>query len=207
MLTEIGGWLLLCSVSAGLVQKGSYFYRGPYLQQVMQWALALIMEEVILGNGCSWGPIFHIRTVVCLFCREDYGAKDENMLWEQIKYLTNSVPFGKGMIWYTYELKKENFPYLKKEKKYFPSKYNNELILPQRRIFHVCNYIQISSWIFSISSSYALPQTLIHSLCCHIQQIQQNHMPVKHVLLCLFPPVIFQTSGLVWKGVLSSFRH
>lgn len=35
------------------------------------------------------------------------------------------------MVCYALELKDENFPPLEKEKKYFPSKYNSELLLPQ----------------------------------------------------------------------------
>lgn len=133
------------------------------------------MEEVIPGNEHSWGPIIYVRTAVCLFCREDDSAKDKSVLWEQIKDLTNSVPFEKGTVWYAYELKKENFPPLKNEKTHFPSKYNTELIFPQRRIFHLCDYVQMSSWIFNIGTSYALPQTPVQYVLSYTADTAKPH--------------------------------
>lgn len=137
------------------------------------------------SQWCSWGPIFPVRTAACLFCREDDGVKDEDVICEQVKYLTNSVPFGKGMIWYAYELKKENFPALKKKKDTSSQNTIVSWFFPGGES-SISNYMQISSWIFSVSTSYALPQTPVHSLCCHIQQVETNQIPVKHVLLFLF---------------------
>lgn len=106
-----------------------------------------------------------------------------------VKIPNKFCTFCQGANWYVYELKKEKGPLLLKIQ---------GLFLPQRRIFYLRNYAQTYFWIFGVSTSYDPPQTPIHSLSCHIQQIQQNLVPFRHIFLFLF--LLSAWRPLEWPG-------